>query len=241
MSAVVGVAGAFFAGVLSFLSPCVLPLVPGYLSFITGYSYDQLQSSSSRWSKVLAPSLLFVAGFTIVFVSLGATASTLGSMLLAYREVLQVVAGTMIFLLGLFLSGIFKLPSLYGEARFDLGKTRVLGPLSAMITGMAFAFGWTPCVGPVLGSILALAGFGGSLTQGATLLFAYSLGLGLPFILVALLFGRVSGSLRLFAKYAAPINKVSGLLLMAVGALIAFDQLSALSAWFTSVLRLPSL
>lgn len=240
MSASIGVAGAFFAGVLSFLSPCVLPLVPGYLSFITGYSYDQLQGSS-RWSKVLVPSLLFVTGFTIVFVSLGATASTLGSILLSYREILQVLAGIMIFLLGLFLSGIIKLPSLYGEARFDLGKTRVFGPLSAMITGMAFAFGWTPCVGPVLGSILALAGFGGSLTQGATLLFAYSLGLGVPFILVAVLFGRVSGSLKLFAKYAAPINKVSGLLLMGVGVLIAFDKLSALGAWFTSLLRLPSL
>lgn len=240
MSASIGVAGAFFAGVLSFLSPCVLPLVPGYLSFITGYSYDQLQNNS-RWNRVLASSLLFVAGFTIIFVSLGATASTLGSMLLAYRDALQVIAGALIFLLGVFLSGVIKLPSLYGEARFDPGKTRVFGPVSAMVTGMAFAFGWTPCVGPVLGSILALAGFGGSLTQGATLLFAYSLGLGVPFIIVALLFGRVRASLQLFTKYAVSINRISGALLMIIGVLIATGQLSALSAWFSSVLRFPLL
>jgi len=240
VSAAIGVAGAFFAGVLSFLSPCVLPLVPGYLSFITGYSYDQLQNNS-RWDRVLAPSLLFVAGFTIVFVSLGATASTLGSMLLAYRDVLQVIAGALIFLLGVFLSGIIKFSSLYGEARFDPGKTRVFGPVSALITGMAFAFGWTPCVGPVLGSILALAGFGGSLTQGAMLLFAYSLGLGVPFIIVALLFGRVRGSLQLFTKYAVLINRISGALLMIIGVLIASDQLSVISAWFSSVLYFPLL
>jgi len=232
----VGIIAAFAAGVVSFLSPCILPLIPAYLSFITGFTATELGSSKTATRQVLVPSMLFVAGFAVVFVALGASASVLGSVLSEYRAVLVRVAGAAVFVLGFFMLGIIKVPWLYGEARFDMGAARKFGGAASLVMGMAFAFGWTPCVGPILGSILALAGSTGSVGQGALLLFAYSIGLGLPFIAVALLFGRLRSTLGWLNRHALTINRLAGVLLMIVGVLIFTGQLSVLAGWLTQVL-----
>lgn len=232
----VGVVAAFAAGLVSFLSPCVLPLIPAYISFISGLSATELAEDKTAWRVVLVPSLLFVAGFSVVFVGLGASASLLGAFLFAYRLILVKVAGVAVFAMGFFMLGIIRVPWLYGEARFELGKARAFGRGAALVMGMAFAFGWTPCVGPILGSILAVAGSSGSVGTGVLLLSAYSLGLGLPFILVALLFGKLSGALRWLSRHSLVINRVAGILLMLVGVLIFTGQLGVLSGWLTRIL-----
>jgi len=183
---------ALAAGFVSFLSPCVLPLIPGFISFITGLTTAELADETKpALSVVLVPSLLFVAGFTFVFVALGASASMLGSLLAPYRGVLATAAAVLIIAMGVLMLGIIKIPGLYGEKRFDLSKTRSLGRWAAPVMGMAFAFGWTPCVGPILASILALAGSSSDVGRGMLLLLAYSAGLGVPFLLVGLLFGKL--------------------------------------------------
>lgn len=236
MDTSVGVVGAFIAGVVSFLSPCVLPLVPAYLSFITGYTPSELTSARPDTRAVLWPSLLFVLGFSVVFVGLGASASLLGGVLSEYRQTLVVVGGAFVFLLGFFMLGVIKLPWLYGEARFEMGKARAFGRAAAFVMGAAFAFGWTPCVGPILGSILALASATGSASTGALLLLVYSLGLGVPFVATALLYGRLRHTLSWLNRHSLTINRVAGIFLMAVGALIVTGRLTYLAAWLTRVL-----
>lgn len=230
------VAAAFVAGIVSFLSPCVLPLIPGYLSFITGFTPAQLTQDKVGVKPVLVPSVLFVAGFSLVFVGLGASASVLGGFLSAYREMLIQLSGVLVFVLGFFMLGVIKVPWLYGEARFEMGKARSFGRAAALIMGAAFAFGWTPCVGPILGSILALAGSTGSVAKGALLLLVYSLGLGLPFIATALLFGKMRSTLSWLNRHSLTINRIAGALLMTVGVLIFSGQLSRLAGWLTVVL-----
>lgn len=236
MSGEIGILAAFTAGVLSFLSPCVLPLIPGYLSFMTGLSASELSDENRAVSKVLVPSLLFVAGFSLVFVAFGASASVLGQILLGYREVVEKVAGIALVAFGVLMLGIVKVPWLYGEARMDLGRTRKFGRWAAFVMGVAFAAGWTPCVGPILGSILALAGSSGSVTSGVLLLLAYSLGLGLPFVAVALLFGRLSKTLSWMNRNALAMNRFAGAVLIILGILIFTGQLGVLATWLTSVL-----
>lgn len=236
MSGSVSIAAAFAAGVVSFLSPCVLPLIPGYLSFITGFTPAQLSEDKVGIKPVLIPSVLFVAGFSLVFVGLGASASVLGGFFSEYREVLVQLSGVLVFILGFFMLGLIKVPWLYGEARFEMGKARSFGRAAAFIMGAAFAFGWTPCVGPILGSILALASATGSATQGALLLLVYSLGLGLPFIATALLFGRMRTTLGWLNRHSLTINRIAGALLMIVGVLIFSGQLGRLAGWLTAVL-----
>ncbi len=236
MDSSVGILAAFAAGVVSFLSPCVLPLIPGYLSFITGYTASELSEEGRSTRAVLVPSLLFVLGFSIVFVGLGASASVLGSFLVEYNDILVRIAGVAVFLFGLFMLGVIKVPWLYGEARVDMGKARMFGRGAALVLGMAFAFGWTPCVGPILGSILAIAGTTGSAVQGAILLLAYSLGLGIPFVLTALLFGRLRTTLTWLNSHSIIINRVAGVLLMLVGVLIFTGQMNILASWMTRVL-----
>lgn len=226
---------AFAAGVLSFLSPCVLPLIPGYLSFMTGLSSAEVAEGKDR-AKVLVPSLLFVLGFSLVFVSLGATASVIGRFLTDYRDVVGKVAGVAIIAFGIFMLGIIKVPWLYGEARMDLERSRKFGRGAAFVMGAAFAAGWTPCIGPILGSILTLAGSSGSVGVGAALLVVYSLGLGVPFIMVALLLGRLTGLMRWLNRHSLIINRVAGGLLIVIGVLMVTDLFGPIASWLTSAL-----
>jgi cytochrome c-type biogenesis protein len=228
---------ALAAGTLSFLSPCVLPLIPGYLSFMTGLTAAELAAEDRPpLGRVLAPALLFVLGFSIVFVALGATASFLGQFLIAYRNVIEIVAGLAVVAFGVLMLGIIRVPWLYGEARVDLEKSRAFGEGASLVMGMAFAAGWTPCVGPILGSILAMAGSSGSVAQGAILLLLYSLGLGIPFIAVALAFGRLRGFMRLLQRHSLTINRIAGVLLVVVGLLIATGRLGVLATWLTGII-----
>lgn len=232
----VGVAAALLAGLLSFLSPCVLPLIPAYLSFMTGLTTAELSENGEAWRRILVPSLLFVAGFSVIFVSLGASASVIGQFLAQYRLVIERVAGIVVVGFGVLMLGIIKVPWLYGEARVEMGKARSFGRGASFVMGMAFAAGWTPCVGPMLGSILALAGSSGDVGRGALLLLAYSAGLGIPFVAVALLFGRLTPLMRWLNRHALTINRVAGGLLIVVGVLIFTGQLGVLGAWLTDVL-----
>ena len=236
MSDSVGLAAAFVAGLLSFISPCVLPIVPAYLSFMTGLTANELADGDVPIRTILTPALLFVAGFSLLFVAYGASASLLGQFLREYRELVTYAAGVVVIAFGVLMTGWIKVPWLYGEARFGLEKSRAFGKGAAFVMGMAFAAGWTPCVGPILGSILALAATTGSASQGALLLLVYSIGLGLPFILTALLFGRLKGVLRWVGRHSLVINRVGGLILIAVGILILTGRMGVLAGWLTSVL-----
>jgi cytochrome c-type biogenesis protein len=232
----VGIVSAFGFGMLSFLSPCVLPLIPAYLSFMTGMTSSELAEKRPSTARVLVPALLFVAGFSIVFVALGASASVIGRLLLDYRWAVEKVAGVAIVAFGVLMLGVIKVPWLYGEARVDLEKSRAFGRGASLVMGMAFAAGWTPCVGPFLGTLLTFAGASSSVGWGALLLAVYSLGLGVPFLLVALLFGRLSGLLKWIGRYSAAVNKVAGALLVLVGILVFTGRLAQLSGWLSSVI-----
>jgi len=232
----IGVLAAFAAGILSFLSPCVLPLIPAYLSFMTGLTTAELSDDTRSTAQVMVPAALFVLGFSLVFVALGASASVLGQFLSEYREIIEKVAGVVVVLFGVLMLGVIKIPGLYGEARLDMGRARSFGRGAALVMGMAFAAGWTPCVGPILGSILALAASTGSVAHGALLLLAYSLGMGLPFLLVALLFGRATPLLRWLNRHALVVNRVAGVILILIGVLIFTGRLTVLAGWLTSVL-----
>ena len=226
----VSVWAALGAGVLTFLSPCVLPLIPGYIAFMTSLSSADGEAEGRRIPAVLFPALLFVLGFSIVFVGLGASASALGSFLTANRDVFEKVAGGLVILLGIMMLGIIKVPWLYGEARFEMQKARRFGPLAALVMGMAFAFGWSPCVGPILGSILMLAVDSASAGRGALLLAVYSAGLGVPFLAVALALGRVKPLLAWLNRRALVINRVAGSVLVVLGVLILTGQLGPIVA-----------
>jgi cytochrome c-type biogenesis protein len=235
VSGQVGIFAAFGAGLLSFLSPCVLPLIPGYLSFLGGLNATGPGAQPHARRNLVTHALLFVAGFTIVFIALGASASVLGVLLAPYRTVLSRVAGVVVFAFGFLLLGIVKAPWLYGEARFDPARARGLGVWAAPVMGIAFGFGWTPCVGPILGSILALAAQQGSASIAVLMLLAYSLGLGVPFVASAVLLSRLTPVLRFLERHSVAISRVAGVILMALGAAIATGTLTlitgALSVW----------
>jgi cytochrome c-type biogenesis protein len=230
MSGQVGIIAAFGAGLVSFLSPCVLPLIPGYLSFLGGLNAGE--ASGARRSLVVH-ALLFVAGFTFVFVVLGASASVLGALLAPYRPALARVAGVIVFAFGFLLLGVVKVPWLYGEARFDPARARGLGRWAAPVMGIAFGFGWTPCVGPILGSILALAAQQGNARSAVLLLLVYSLGLGVPFVLAALLLSRITPLLHFFERHSLAISRTAGVVLMLLGALMATGTLTEVAGLLT--------
>jgi len=233
----IGIFMAFIAGIVSFLSPCVLPLIPGYLSFISGVSVDQLgQPSGHNRLRVLTATILFVIGFALIFVGLGASAGLLGVSLASYKSVLAKVAGVMIIIFALFTMEIIKIPQLYGTKRFQTTKSS-FGLWGALPLGMAFGFAWTPCVGPILASIYAVALTSDTVNQGTFLLSAYALGLGIPFILTALFFNFALGAFQWIKKNYRVINIVSGLLLMTMGILLLTGKLNAINAF---VLRLTS-
>jgi cytochrome c-type biogenesis protein len=221
---------AFMGGMLSFLSPCVLPLVPGYLSLMSGVSATQL--STARGADVrslLRSTLLFVAGFTLVFTLLGAAASAIGQTLLRHQQGLNQVAGVAVMVMGLFLAGLIAPGFLQRERRFHV-LPDALGIYAPPLMGMAFAFGWTPCIGPILSVVLAAAGAQSSLGRGIGLLIAYSLGLGVPFVAAGVGFGRLAGTFAWVKRHFRALNLISGGFLMFFGFLLFTNRLSELSA-----------
>jgi cytochrome c-type biogenesis protein len=240
MSGLGGFVTAFIAGIVSFLSPCVLPLVPGYLSLLTGGSAaDAGEGSGQRRTVVTAA--LFVLGFTAVFVMLGSTASFAGAFLAPYRDVLGRAAGVLIAVFGVLMLGVVRVPWLYREARFDPAGASRLGRWAAPLVGAAFAFGWTPCVGPVLGSILTLAGSSGDVALGAALLLAYSIGLGVPFMAVALFLGSAKPVLQTLQRHALTVQRISGVVLIIFGIAMALDLLPILTGVLARTFTWPSL
>ena len=219
---------AVLAGLASFLSPCILPLIPGYVSFISGLSLQELRASEGTARRAFLSSCWFVLGFSAVFMALGASATALGSVLLPRLAALRLVAGAVIGVFGLHLIGIFRIPFLQYEKKAEV-RRRPLTAAGALLVGAAFAFGWTPCIGPILAGILALASTQQTIPQGMLLLGAYSFGLGLPFLVTSL---SVQAFFRFFARFRAYLRGVeiaSGFLLLLVGVLIMTDRLS----WFT--------
>ena len=231
---------ALVAGILSFLSPCVLPLVPAYISFMSGVSIDQLQRGENRQQilrKTVAVSLAFILGFFVVFVLLGATATALGAFLLKKSYVISKIAGVIIIILGLHFLGAFtkSLSFLNHEKRFHVRNIRA-GVVSAFVIGFAFAFGWTPCVGPILGPILVLAGGQKTVAQGILLLSVYSLGLAVPFLLTAIATHQCLTLLNAVKRHFRVMEIISGVFLIIIGVLIFTGQFSIISTrlveWF---------
>jgi cytochrome c-type biogenesis protein len=221
----------FLAGIVSFLSPCVIPLIPGYVSYISGGSLDELEARApGRTGRVLGQSLLFVLGFALVFVALGASASAIGGALSAYRVVLNRISGLFIIAMGLSLIGVLRVRALAAEHRVHFAD-RPRGVLGTTLLGGAFAFAWTPCIGPILASILVYAGSVGTVKTGALLLLVYALGLGLPFVLTGLVFTRGMSALRWLRRFSRPIESLSGVALVAVGTLVLTDRMFYVSIW----------
>jgi cytochrome c-type biogenesis protein len=222
---------AFAAGFLSFISPCVLPLIPGYISFVSGVSLDEIrgdQATSASRLQVFGTSLAFVIGFSIVFVALGASATAVGKFLFARLPILSKIAGVVLIIFGLHTMGVFRLAVLDNEKRLH-SQRKPAGPLGAMLVGVAFAFGWTPCIGPILGGILAIAGSRNSVGQGVLLLAVYSLGLGIPFLITSLAINQFFSAAKRIRGYYHAIEMTSGALLIAIGALSLRGQLTIIA------------
>lgn len=218
-----GLAAAFAAGLASFLSPCVLPLLPGYLSYLSGVSIEQMeQRGRGGTSRVLAASLLFVAGFSAVFVAMGAAASGLGSFLREHSVLLTRIAGAVIIFFGLQLMGVGRLRFMMAEKRYQ-GRIKT-GPVGSVLLGMAFAFGWSPCVGPILFSILAYAATRETMWQGVALLAAYSAGLAIPLLLVGLGTGTFIRLLDRYSRHLRWAQAAAGLLLIVFGLLVLLGR-----------------
>jgi cytochrome c-type biogenesis protein len=236
----VGLAVAFMAGFLSFLSPCVLPLIPSYVTFITGMSLDELTTRDRDRRAVLVHAVLFVIGFTLVFVTLGASVTFLGALFGYARRWVERVGGVLLIVFGLYLVGLLRLPGAAREWRVHLSD-KPLGYFGTVLVGVTFGAGWTPCIGPVLSGILTLAATRDSVADGVGLLFVYSAGLAVPFLAAALLLDRFLGGVRKIGPWYPWISRVSGGLLIAVGLLMitgSFSLLSAmLQAWTPEVLR----
>ncbi|GJL62507.1 MAG: cytochrome C biogenesis protein CcdA [Nitrospirales bacterium] len=230
----VSILAAFSAGFLSFISPCVLPLVPSYLSYITGLSVEELSNvqERERFRKVImVNSLLFIAGFSSVFIAFGASASFAGQMLYQYQDLIRKIGGVLIAVFGLYLMGILKLSFLMTERKLLHFEKRPLGYIGSFLVGTAFAAGWTPCVGPVLGGILAYASTTESMQDGIVLLTSYSVGLGLPFFLTA--FG-VDSFLTHFKKvrhYLGAISMVSGVLMVTIGVMLYINSVTMITSF----------
>jgi cytochrome c-type biogenesis protein len=226
---------AFAAGFLSFVSPCVLPLLPSYVSFVTGLSLEQLtggEETARVKRTVLVNSLLFILGFSTVFVLLGATATLAGKFLITYQKPLTRVAGVIIILCGLYVMGALKPRWLMADKRVHL-EHKPRGYVGSVLVGMAFAAGWTPCVGPILGAILLMASTAGGVAHGMLLLSAYSLGLGLPFFVTSLALNTFLARFSAFSRYMRAITVASGVFLVAVGVLIFVDAFTIFATFLT--------
>ena len=220
---------ALAAGILSFLSPCVLPIVPPYLAYMGGISMGEMQGGKAR-RRVLLPAVFFVFGLSTVFLFLGFTASVFGTFFLQYQDVLSKVSGAIVIIFGLHFLGVYRISILDREARLDAGD-RGGSAFGAYLLGLAFAFGWTPCIGPQLGAILSLAASEASLTRGTALLGVYALGLGLPFILAALFIERAVGVMSRLKRHMKVIERAMGILLIVVGVALLTGAFSAFSFW----------
>ena len=229
---------AFVAGLISFLSPCVLPLVPGYVSLISGVGIEELKSQeASLLAKVMANSVAFIAGFSVVFVTLGAISTEVGQLLARYKSTLAEVAGVVIIIFGLHLTGIFKIKALYTDAR--LHKLRQGGSTvwGAFIIGFAFAFGWTPCVGPILAVILGFAAAQDSVAKGIVLLAIYSLGLAVPFLLTSLALERFLKFYGRFRAHMHALEVASGALLVLLGVLLVIGRFTLIARYLSFLNR----
>lgn len=226
----VSFAVAFLAGLLSFLSPCVLPLVPSYLGFVTGMSLDELSGVRSR-KAVLVPAALFTLGFTIVFLIMGASATFLGQLLLRYQDWVSRIGGLLIILFGLHLLGILRIGAFMRERRVQM-ETKPVGVIGAVLAGIVFGAGWTPCIGPVLGSLLTYASARANLAGGTFLLLWYSIGLAVPFLAAAWGTSWFLQRSRNVRRYIPVFEKVSGAILLLAGVLLVTGSFSTMSAWF---------
>ena len=207
-----GLAVALAAGAVSIASPCAWPLIPGYLAYVSGVPVGE----TGHTRRVIGASALFVLGFAIVFTALGATASLLGAFLLRNLSLITKISGVFVVVMGLAMLGVFRLPFLYREKRFDLSRVRS-GPAGAVPLGMAFAFGWTPCIGPVLSAIFALATSAPTVSKGALLLFVYSLGMGIPFLLFAFVYSRAGRTFGALQRHGRAMERTGGVLLVLIG------------------------
>lgn len=227
--------GALVAGLLSFLSPCILPIVPFYLSYLAGVGMNQISADaeiprSVRIRAVLS-AICFALGVITIFVALGATATVFGELVRQYFDVLRWAAAAIILAMGLHFLGIFKIGILYRQFRADVGSTSNVGYLGAYVIGLAFAFGWTPCVGPVLAAILFTAAGQETASHGASLLFAYGVGMTAPFILAALFVGPFMRWMSKFRKHLGTVEKITGVLLVVFGLLIATNSVNVIAEW----------
>lgn len=227
----VGIFIALTAGIFSFLSPCVLPLVPSYLTFVTGMSLEDLQEGVDR-KATLIHSVLFVSGFSLIFILLGASASFLGQFFKAYELWIARIGGVVIIALGLHLAGVFRLLPLMQEKRLHLAN-KPAGYLGTLGVGMAFGAGWTPCIGPVLGAILTYGFSQDTMWAGVGLLAVYSLGLAIPFLVAALALDWFLGAFKRFRKWIPVVEKASGILLIILGILLLTGSFTILSGWLT--------
>lgn len=230
-----GALSAFGAGIISFLSPCVLPLVPGYISYIGGQSLGQRESADNKRSfvetlAVLSLSLSFVLGFSTVFIAFGASASTIGRWLIAYRYEANIIGGMIIIIFGVFISGLIRFNWLEKEFRY-YGNLPGGKGFSAYLLGLAFAFGWTPCIGPILGAILTLSATSGLVSGGTALLAFYSLGLGVPFILAALFTEHFMSHSQRLKKHGRVLQVIAGVLLIVMGLAMITGYLTDFSIW----------
>jgi len=237
----VSLATAFLAGVASFLSPCVLPLVPGYISVISGSSVEELKSAGRDdrlLGRVLFHSVLFIIGFSIVFISLGASATWLGSALRSRLPLLMRIGGVVVILFGLHMTGLLRIGLLYRDVRIHTRtQSKSASAATSVLTGLAFAFGWTPCIGPILAVILGMASTKETIGQGVVLLGAYSLGLAVPFLLTSLGLSQFMNFYRGFRKHLHKVEVVSGCILIIIGALLVTNQFARLSGYLSFLNR----
>lgn len=239
MSAPVGYVAAFGGGVISFVSPCVLPVVPGYLSVVTGLDFATSEDGARRHvGRIVRETCLFILGFSVVFVLLELTATSLGGALFRNHVLLTRISGGIVVVMALFLAGSLagRAPWLYREARFHPDLSR-FGPFAAPVAGAAFGFGWTPCLGPILASILAVAETTHGTAEGAGLLVAYSLGLGVPFLAVGIAFSRLAGTISWLRRHSRGIMLVSVTLLGLFGVLLLFNQLTWVTTQLEALMR----
>ncbi len=236
MAQSLGVLVAFTAGLFSFLSPCVLPLFPSYLSFITGMSVNALATdvtAGTRW-RIILHSLAFILGFSMIFVALGASFSAAGRFLFDYRDWIRIIGGALIIVFGLYISGLLKVGAFNRYQQIQL-KQKPAGYLGTLIVGVTFAIGWTPCVGPILGSILSLAGTADTVQRGVGLLIAYSAGLGVPFLLSSIALSAFLGFFKRYRPFIPIVERTAGALLIIVGILVVTDYYVVLNSWALSL------